>query len=101
MFPPGKAMAGHQGRVRCSEWALAARLTPRGRNDPVRIERNAPMRRSVLAPRAIDALAPGAEKPNGLDRAEVGEARLQLRLLVTSRRGERRTHVESCNSILE
>jgi hypothetical protein len=56
----------------------------------------------VLVPRAIDVLALGAdaEKASGLDRAEVGEARLQLRLLVTSRRGERRTHVPY-NSILK
>lgn len=33
-------LAGHQGRAQCSEWALAARVTPRGRNDPVRIERD-------------------------------------------------------------
>lgn len=69
-------MARHQGRVQCSERALAARVTPRGRADPVRIERDAPMRRSVLVPHATDVLALGAdaEKASGLDRAEVGEA---------------------------
>lgn len=61
-------MARHQGRVQCSERALAARVTPRGRADPVRIERDAPMRRSVLVPHATDVLALGAdaEKASGL-----------------------------------